>query len=92
MVTNESWQTWYDENGCKFGQFIHVHEAVAIRDAAPESLRAADLNADAFAIGQYMRRWQESGGVLNAEAPRVPGDTFNDPLVEFSKIVGFLGA
>lgn len=85
-------QTWYKEFGCKFGQFIHVTEAAALQDAAPLSLRSADLNADAVAVGKYMRLWQDTGGDLADAAPCVPGDTFRDPIIEYSKIVGFLSA
>lgn len=93
MVTNsEAWQAWHKEHGRNFGQFIRAHEAEKLRDAAPESLRSATLNADALAVGHYMRRWQESAGILAEAMPCVPGDTFSDPVIEFSKIVGFLGA
>lgn len=93
MVTKcESWQTWYDRYGVKFGQFIRVHEAAALRDAAPPSLRSARLDRDALAVGRYMRRWQLHGGDLDDVMPHVPGDTFSDPVLEYSKIVGFLGA
>lgn len=92
MTNSEAWQAWYDRYGCKFGQFMHAREAVALRDAAPESLRSAPLNADAMTVGEYMRRWQETGGDLADTVPCVPGDTFCDPAMEYSKIVGFLGA
>lgn len=92
MATNEEWLTWYERYGCQFGQFIPVEDAKTILDAAPESLHSVDLNGDALAVGRYMRRWQETGGELDCEAPHVPGDTFNDPAIEFSKIVGFIEA
>ena len=95
VASSEAWQAWYDRYGCKFGQFIHLHEAEALRDAAPRSLRDAELNRDAVAVGRYMRRWQESfcaGGEIADTKPCVPGDTFCDPATEFSKIVGFLSA
>ena len=96
------WNEWYQLHGRLFGLFVEPDEVKEMRDAAPISLRSAPLNADAVAVGQYMRRWLDcfryhDGGPGGDEpwmeaVPSVPGDSPNrdDPLIEYSKISGYL--
>jgi hypothetical protein len=50
------WNEWYQLHGRLFGLFVEPDEVKEMRDAAPISLRSTPLNADAVAVGQYMRR------------------------------------
>lgn len=91
------WNEWYQLHGRLFGLFVEPDEVKEMHDAAPISLRSAPLNADAVAVGQYMRRWLDLGGAGGDEpwmeaVPSVPGDSPNrdDPLIEYSKISGYL--
>lgn len=90
----KSWQIWLNRHAGCFGQFVTVAEVRGIVDAAPDSLRRAPLHQEAVRIGAYMRRWLEdfqAGTDDNIPTPPwIENDTCEDPVLEYSKMVGFL--
>lgn len=89
-----SWQVWMDRHAGCFGQFVTLSEVRGIVDAAPDSLRRAPLHQDALCIGAYMRSWLDSFQTGTDDdlptPPWIENDTGEDPVMEFSKMVGFL--